>query len=446
MNRATWSLLCLAALASSGCGKAGKTVEAKAGPKPVPVTVAPVEVRSIERTVDAVGTLKGWEEVTIGVKKVGRVARVNCDIGDRVKPGQVLVQLQVKDAELAVDQAEKQLLAELAKIGVLLDAVPEKAPTIAEVDLNKLPTVVQAQVALDRARQNLAREKTLMTRNAGLKQDFQNVESDVRGAEAGLENAILTARSTLVTALASKVGLDVVRQNRADLEIRAPVPTRPPFGLKTPLTYAVTRRAVSEGQMLREGDPAFDLVVENPLRLWLNVPERYASEIKAGQEVRVEVSSYPGVAFAGKVSRINPMVDSSSRTFQVEAAIPNDEGKLRPGGFAKAQIITDRNARATVVPLDAIVRFAGVTKLFVAGADGKAHAFAVETGKEGRGWAEILAPLPEGARVVTTGQALLADDTPVAIRVPEAEAKAATESGIGPPGGRGPNPVASTSP
>ncbi len=423
MNRPVWSLLCLAALASPGCGKAEKAVQAKAGPKPVMVTVAPVELRSIERTVDAVGTLKGWEEVTIGVKKVGRVARVNRDIGDRVKPGEVLVQFETKDADLAIEQAEKQLLAELARIGVLLDAVPNRTPTVAEVDLNKLPTVVQAQVALDRARQNLAREKTLMTRNAGLRQDLQNVESDVRGAEAGLENAILTARSTLVTALAAKVGLDVVRHSRNDLDIRAPIPTRPPFGLKTPVSYAVTKRAVSEGQMLREGDPVFDLVVENPLRLWLNLPERFVSEVRSGQDVRIEVSSYPGVSFAGKVSRINPMVDSSSRTFQVEVAVPNDEGKLRPGGFAKAQVITDRNAKATIVPLDAIVRFAGVTKLFVAGDDRKAHAIAVETGKEGRGWAELLAPLPDGSRVITSGQSLLADDTPVAIRDPEAQAQ-----------------------
>ncbi len=118
------------------------------------------------------------------------------------------------------------------------------------------------------------------------------------------------------------------------------------------------------------------------------------------------------------------MVDSSSRTFQVEAAVPNDEGKLRPGGFAKAEIITDRNAKAIIVPLDAIVRFAGVTKLFVVGDDGKAHAFAVETGKEGPGWVELLVPLPENAKVVTTGQSQLADGTPVQVKAPEVAAKA----------------------
>ncbi len=429
MIRPTWSLLWLFAVVPAACGPRGeKTAEAKGGPKAVPVTVAPAEVRNLERTIDAVGTLKGWEEVSIGAKKIGRVARVSRDIGDRVKPGELLVEFETRDADLAIDQAEKQLLADLARIGILLDAVPEKAPTIAEVDLAKLPTVVQAQVALDRARQNLAREKSLMTRNAGLKQDLQNVEADVRGAEAALDNAVLVARSTLVTALAAKVGLDVVRQVRADLEIHAPTPSQPPFGLKVPGSYAVSKRSVAEGQMIREGDPVFDLVIENPLRLRLNVPERYVSEVRAGQEVRVEVGSYPGSTFGGKVGRINPMVDSASRTFQVEAVIPNDDGKLRPGGFAKGKVVTDRSASATVVPLDSIVRFAGVTKLFVAGDDGKAHAYAVETGREGRGWSEILATLPAGARVVTSGQALLADGTPVVIRTPEGADRPTTKS------------------
>jgi len=96
--------------------------------------------------------------------------------------------------------------------------------------------------------------------------------------------------------------------------------------------------------------------------------------------------------------------------------VPNAEGLLRPGGFAKAEVVTDRNARALIVPLDAIVRFAGVTKLFVVGDDGKAHALVVETGKEGPGWVELVGTLPEKARIVTTGQSLLAEDTPVVVR------------------------------
>jgi membrane fusion protein, multidrug efflux system len=420
--------LLLAPVMCAGCGPKGeKSAGASTGIKVVPVTLAEVESRSIERTVDAVGTLKGWDEVTVGAKKVGRVSRVLHDIGDRVSPGELLVEFEKNDAELALDQAKKQLLAELSKVGVFLPDVPEKAPTEVEVEktvkIDELPSVVQAQVAVERAEQHLSREKSLMNKGAGMKQDFQNAENDVRNARAALDNAKLTARSVIVSALAAWVRIKMMAVALNDMEIRAPRPSQVPDGMKTQLSYAVSKKSVSEGQMIKEGDAAYELVIQNPLRLWLNIPERYVSEVKQGQEVRVSVGSYPGQPFPGKVTRINPVVDSTSRTFQVEAAVPNDSGKLRPGGFAKAEIITDQNATATIVPLDAIVRFAGVTKLFVVDGDSsKARSIAVETGKEGPGWAELLSPLPDHAKVVTTGQSQLADGTPVVVKKPEVAA------------------------
>ena len=416
--------LMLAPALMAGCGAKGeKSAGASTAVKPVPVTLSEVEYRPIERAVDAVGTLKGWDEVTVGAKKVGRVARVRHDIGDRVKPGELLVEFETNDAELALDQARKQLLADLAKVGVFVPDIPNKVPTEKEIDVYKLPSVVQAQVAVERAQQNLAREKSLMTKGAGMKQDLQNTENDVRNAQAALDNSVLTARSIIVSALASWVRVKIMDEALKDMEIRAPKPSKVPAGLKTTLSYAVSKKSVSEGQMIKEGDAAFELVIENPLRLWLNIPERFVSDVKPGQEVRVSVGSYPLESFPAVVSRINPVVDSTSRTFQVEAAIPNDHGKLRPGGFAKAEIITDRNARALIVPLDAIVRFAGVTKLFVVVGDEKAaRSINVETGKEGAGWVELLTPLPEHGKVVTTGQSQLADQTPVVIKTPDAGA------------------------
>ena len=418
-------LLLVPALAS-GCGaKGGKSAAANTGPRIVPVTVAEVETRLIERTVDAVGTMKGWDEVTVGAKKIGRVLRVLHDIGDRVDPNELLVEFEKNDAELALDQAKKQLLAELSKVGVFLDQVPEKAPTEEEVQkvvkIVDLPSVVQAQVAVERAEQHLAREKNLMSKGAGMKQDYQNAENDLKNASAAYDNAKLTARSVIVSALAAWVRIKIMAAALNDMEIRAPRPTKVPEGMKSQLSYAVSKKSVSEGQMIREGDAVYELVIENPLRLWLNIPERFVSEVKSGQEIRVLVGSYPGQPFPGVVTRINPVVDSSSRTFQVEAAVPNDAGKLRPGGFAKAEIVTDRRAKATIVPLDAIVRFAGVTKLFLVEGDAKkAHALEVETGKEGAGWVELLTPLPDSAKVVTTGQSQLADGTPIVVKTPEA--------------------------
>jgi membrane fusion protein (multidrug efflux system) len=162
-----------------------------------------------------------------------------------------------------------------------------------------------------------------------------------------------------------------------------------------------------------------ELVIETPLRLWANVPERHSAEVKVGAAVRLSVASFPGRVFEGKVGRINPQVDPVSRTFQVETVVPNEGGLLRPGGFAKASVVTRANADALAVPVESVMKYAGVTKVFLI--DGNtARSVNVETGLEGPGWIEVKGTLPEKAAIVTTGQSQLADGTTVVIRTPDA--------------------------
>ena len=125
-------------------------------------------------------------------------------------------------------------------------------------------------------------------------QNYENAENDVRAAVAALDNAVLTARAALAAALASQVDLEVARQARIDMELVAPaVPSTFPDSAGGPVVYAVSHRHVAEGQFVREGDPVVDLVIDRPLRLQANVPERYAATIAGGQTAVVTV------AFAG---------------------------------------------------------------------------------------------------------------------------------------------------
>ncbi len=397
-----------------GCGKpaaepkdaAGAPVSA--GPKTVMITVAPMTRRAIERTVEAVGTLKGWEDVTVGTKKRGRVVRVFHDMGDKIAPGGPLIELDSVDADLAVIQSQRQHEADLARLG--LDALPGK-----DFDVNKVPAVVQARVALDRSKISMDRQRNLSQRKAGTFQDFQNAENDELASEAALENAQLSARASLAMAQSSKAALDVAKQARADMLIRAPIPSAPPSGKDKAVVYQMSKRSASEGQMLGESDPVATLVVQDPLRLWVNVPERFSAEVATGQATKIRVAAFPDRTFEGKVARINPAVDATSRTFQAEVAVPNPEGLLRPGGFAKASILTKVDPNARIVPLESIVRFAGVTKLFVVRGK-EAHAISVETGPEGDGWVEVFGEVPDASQVITSGFAQLAEGTPVVVR------------------------------
>jgi RND family efflux transporter MFP subunit len=173
---------------------------------------------------------------------------------------------------------------------------------------------------------------------------------------------------------------------------------------------------LSEGEMVRSQPVtnAFKLVIAHALKLRAAVPERFAAEVRVGQTVEVRVDAYPDAAFAGRVARVNPTVDPLNRTFQIEVAVPNLDGRLKCGGFARAAVRTVTETIKTVPP-DAVVTFAGVTKVFVV-ADGKARAVEVRTGDREREYVEVVGDLPAGASVATSGFALLVDGSPVKLR------------------------------
>ncbi len=428
---------CLPAIAAaslSGCSpaEAQPSSKAPAAVREVPVTVAPLERRTVERTIDVVGTLRGWEQVTIGSKRTGRVSKVLHDMGDHVRPGEPLVELEAVDAKLAYDQAQSKYLGELVKLGIteqqaqrFIEQYGISEELIrgkqAEEAIDRVPAVIQVLVSKEKALHNLNRQRALSKKGASTVQELEDYENEYRSASAAYENARATARNVIASAVANRVARNQAIQTLADMIIRVPKSALTPPGSSQAdaLVYAVTKRSVSEGQMVREGEAVCELIIENPLRLWTNAPERYAEQVRVGQPVRITVSSQPDLLFLGKVVRINPSVDAVSRTFQVETQVPNDRRLLRAGGFAKATLVTDSAAQAAVAPTESIIRFAGVTKLFFV-ENGKARSVNdIVTGSEGPGWVEVTSKsLPTSAMVVITGQTQLANGTPVVIRTP----------------------------
>ncbi len=422
---------------ATGCGQ-GHGAESKAGseakkPLPVPVTVADLQRKSVERSVPIEGTLKAWEGVTVSAKKGGRVVRILHDMGDRVAPGELLVELETIDAELAVKQARAKFYSELVKLGITQEQAEQAVAKYGiseglfrgeEVDrgIEDLPAIKQARLNVTKARQDYARQKSLHDRGVGTLQDLQNTENALRIAEVSLDIAIQTARTTVANALAGWVALDVALRDLSELKVVAPNPTTRP-GESEAVEYAVTRRMVSEGQLLKDGEAVYELVIEDPIRLWANVPERYRPEIVVGQKVRLSAMSRPGETFEGEVSRINPAVDPVSRTFQVEARVPNADGRLRPGGFAKGEVVTRADADAVIVPIQSVYTFAGSTLIFLVEGD-TVHGIPITVGRQVGTWVEVIpteGSLPAKGQVVTTGQTKLAEGTVVVIRDPSAE-------------------------
>jgi len=383
---------------------------------PIAVTVAPSLVAPVQRSVEITGTLFGDEEATVSAKVPGRIVAILRDVGDRTASGEPLAQIDRTDYELAVAQKQMAMQASLAKLG--LTEMPDES-----FDLNRVPTVERARLQSANAEQKLNRaQKIFQQETPGIsEQDYADLKTAFDVAKSNYEVELLTARSLLADARAARSDLQLESQKLRDSTIRAPeaattqqATQAPPSPQKlAPEQYAVASRMVSIGEYVREGTPLFRLVADDPVKYRAQVPEKFLSQVKTGQQVRVQVAAYPEI-FQGAVSRISPAVDRTSRTFEVEMLLPNPTGKLQPGSFATGNILTRVEEKVTLVPTSALVTFAGVTKVFTV-ENGKAVEKKIETGQRVGDNVEVVSGLNDPVPVVIQGKNRLATGTPVTV-------------------------------
>lgn len=395
-------------------GTPNPSAAAKSERAAISVTVVPVTIRPIQRSVEVVGTFSGQEEVVVTPEVDGRVVKIYHDLGDVVRTGDVLMEIDPTDYKLAVEEAQKAVESELAKVGL------KELPT-GEFDVTQLPTVVRARNLEQNAARKLARAQQLFQRKIVPQEELDQNETDYRVAAATLRQAIMDAQAILAKARHEHALLVTARDRLSKTRVEVPAPTVVQGKSQDTAEYSVAQRMISEGEMARRATPTgvFKLVIDTTLKFQANVPERYVGQVKIGQTVQLQVEAYPDKVFEGVITRVSPTVDRVSRTFQVEVAVGNKERELKAGGFAKAAILTRVDPQARTVPVEAVITTVGVTKVFVV-EKGAAHAVTITPGVSGRGWVEVLGELKPDSQVITSGQNNLAEGVPVVIHKPEA--------------------------
>jgi RND family efflux transporter MFP subunit len=193
--------------------------------------------------------------------------------------------------------------------------------------------------------------------------------------------------------------------------------------------WVVTQRMVSEGELARVGTPLVRVLLDDPLKLQVALPERESNKVRVGQAVEISVEAWPDRLFSGTVSRVNPTVEPSSRTFFAEVMLPNPARDLRAGMFARGSIVTGIDSGALTVPEEALSSFAGIIRIFVVN-QGTVRAVQVTLGERGTSgfsektggttWVEVMpirdTTLAAGEQVVVSGLARLSDGATVRVR------------------------------
>ena len=344
------------------------------------VRVIPAAEAETARLVSASGTLAAEEQIILGTKVIGRLGEISVDLGSRVRKGQAIARIDQSDYRLRVDQAEAALQQARVRLGL------SPAGSSDKVDIEQTATVRQAAAVLKDAHLTHDRMVELWERKFIARAELDTAVSQLAVAEGRYQDAIEEVRNRQAVMVQRRSELEIARQQLADTVITSP------------FDGAVSERQASVGQYLPAGAPIVTLVRTDPLRLRLAVPEREAGLVRIGQSVDLTVEGDPN-KYQGRVARLSPAIAENNRTLMIEAEVPNRRGDLRPGSFAKADILVEAGQRIVTVPVDSIVTFAGIEKVLTV-AKNSAVEKRVHTGRRLENQVEILDGISAGEPVI----------------------------------------------
>jgi multidrug efflux pump subunit AcrA (membrane-fusion protein) len=327
-------------------------------------------------------------EAYVYARAAGYVKKRYVDIGDHVKAGQIMAEIDAPDLDQQVLQAEAALSQSRA-------------------------AVVQLQASVDQARSQEhlasvtnARWKTLVERGVLSKQ-----EGDQRQAELDNATAVVHVAEANV-----KAGQDNVRAAEANLnrlkELQSYKSVRAPF------TGVVTSRSIDTGSLISatgsgQGTPAlgsfsagtstselFRVAQSDVLRIIVNVPQNYAASIRLGMPAKLTLQENASRKYDGKVTRTANAIDQNTRTLLTEVQVVNKDGSLLPGMYANLQFVGERMNPPLLIPGDSLVVRSNGPQVAVIGEGGKVHFQAVSLGRDYGAEIEVTGGLTGGETVI----------------------------------------------
>jgi multidrug efflux pump subunit AcrA (membrane-fusion protein) len=352
------------------------------------VSVEAARREAVRRDVEVVGTLAAVDEVTISAEAEGRVSSVRADLGDRVAAGQVLIELDREKAQYVLEEQKAALARALAKYGA---SDPAHLPPI-----ERTPDVQKAEAELLQAKQAFDRASRLTAQQLVPTQTLDDADATLRAKQASYDAAIQNARNLRADIDATGASLKLADRALRDTSIRAP------------FDGYVQKRIVSVGEFVKSQAPVMSVVRIDPLKVTAEIPEMLAPWISVGQPVDLHVDAFPDRTIAGKVSRVSPSVNASTRAFPFEALVPNGDAALKPGTFARVHIASSKVDQVITISYAAIQYRYGVYRAFVVDHD-RLAAREVKTGERRGDRIEISAGLKAGEAVAVTDVDRLAD-------------------------------------
>jgi RND family efflux transporter MFP subunit len=357
---------------SPGPGSGGDFGEGNfGGNRPPLVDVGIATEQVVRERLALVGALKPKRQVEVVPKITGRIQRLLVDVGDAVKEGQLL-------AELEGDELEQQVLRADATLAVAN------------------ATLSQRQAELANAQADQARGAQLFSEGLVSVQSQDSLETRVRVVESQL---------TLAQAQVRQAQADL-----AELKIR-----QQQAQITAPLSGWIGRRYVDSGALVNTNSPIVSVLDLDTMITEVKVPEEYLGNLGIGNRAQVSIDALGGQTYEGRVARIAPVLDAATRSGSVQVEIDNSGGRLKAEMSARIQMEMGSEHRSVVVPRDAVVMRGQQTGVNVLEGD-RVRFQLIQTGLTIEQGVEVLSGLSAGTTVVTRGSQGLQDGAVVEVQ------------------------------
>lgn len=336
------------------------------------VTVMRVSRGSAKNELTLPGTMQAVTEAPLLARADGYLKRRVVDIGDHVRAGQVLAEIDAPELDHQTQQAAA--------------AVEQAKAALEQAQAN----LEQGKANRELARITAERWKTLLGRGLVARQDSDQYQAQLAAQNANvqaLEKAVAAQNSSVASANANLSRLQEVENYSL---------------VKAPFDGVITVRNVDVGALVTAGTTLLYRIAQiEKLRTYVNVPQGSANAVHDGQQAVVTVSNFPGRSFHGTVVRTANALDPASRTMLVEVDVPNSDRMLFPGMYADVDLSGSRLDPPLVLPATTIIfRTDGAQVAVVQ--DGTVHLQKVTVGRDYGDRVEILQGLTEGADIITT--------------------------------------------
>ncbi len=347
----------------------------------------PVEAVVRNLTLRLTGSLAADDKSEVGSNAAGNVSETRVERGSFVKKGDVLVQIDPRDAQNALDEGLNAAEELRERLG--LDESQEFC-------VDDVPEVEAAKIAKDLAERTYQRSENLKKQNAVALESYDQAVTDYHAAVQRYYLARRMAKQLNRSYQSAVTHLATLRKAVDDCTIRAP------------MDGWVAERSISVGERIIAMFPGAKLVTLlriDPLRLTLTVPQQDMALIKIGQTVTFQTDAFPGRQFTGTVRYISPAVTADNRSLCVEAVVPNPKAELLPGLFAIAELQLDKKQTELYVPASAVCTQGDASAVFVI-RDGTVREQMVSLGDRDGERVRILTGLAAGDVVVTAPDGL----------------------------------------